>query len=121
MLKGVFQGENRAPRMSEQSCRLQVRVRSHCVEIIEIRLQGDIAGFYASYGSSASSLVVVDEPVCTSQPIQIGQEIAAIEIRPPVQDDNGLSPADFSPIKRCLIHRNAAFPRRCLAIALKGP
>jgi len=44
-----------------------------------------------------------------------------VEIRPAVQDDDGLPPPDFSRMERCLSDQNTAFARRRGPFGLQRP
>ena len=84
----------------------------HFIEIIDVGCKRNVLGHHLVRGSPTSPLVVVDEPECICQSIQIGQEIPMIEIRTAVEDDERLSPPDFSRIERCLSGLNTALARR---------
>ena len=48
----------------------------------------------------APALIVVDEAECIGQSIQVGQEIAVVEIRASVKDDDWRSLTDLSGVER---------------------
>ena len=115
MAQRVLQGKHRAPGVPEQCGRFQVKAPPHCVEIVEVGSEGDILGRHIISRSPAPPLVVIDEAEGGRQPVQIGQEIAVVEIGPAMKDDDGTALPDFASIERRLSGRNAAFARgRCL-------
>ena len=98
-----------------------MKVLPHLVEIVDVGCERDFLGQHLIRGSPTSPLVVVDEAECIRQSIQVGQEIAMVEIRPAVEDDDGLPLPDFSRIERRLPDRNTAFARCRGPLGLKRP
>ena len=81
----------------------------HHIEIVHFGGDRDFLRQHLICGSATPPLVVLDEAEGVRQSIQIGQEVAVIEIRAAVEDDDGLPLADIPTIERCPTHRNTAF------------
>ena len=78
--KRVFQRENRAPGVAEHCGRFQVKVPPYHVEILDVGGERHVLGLHRTRRFPTSPLVVVDEPECIRQSVQVGQEIAVVEI-----------------------------------------
>ena len=76
MSKRVLQGKNRAQECPSNAGD-QVKVLPHLVEIFDVGIERDFLGQHLISGSPTAPLVVVDEPECIRQSIQVGQEIGA--------------------------------------------
>ena len=84
-----IQSENRAPGVPQQRRRFQLKVLPHLVEIVDVGRERDVLGVNLIRRSPTSPLIVVDEPERIRQSIQVGQEIAVVEIGSAVEDDEG--------------------------------
>jgi hypothetical protein len=118
MAEGVFQGEDRAPGMAEQRWRLERIVLPHLVEVIDVGRDRHVLRPNAFRGSPAPPLIVVDELEPVLQLIQVGQEIAVVEIGPAVEDDNGLPMPDGSAVERGAPDPDASLERTCALAGL---
>ena len=65
-----------------------MKILPHLVEIVDVGCERYVLGLHMISRSPTSPLVVVDEAECIRQSIEVGQEIAVIEIGPAVEDDD---------------------------------
>ncbi len=105
----VLEGQDGAPGVPEQHRGVQPVELPHLVEVIEVQCERDVLRPHPVRGVPAAPLVVVDQPESVGQSIQLGQEIAVVEVGPTVQDDDGLTPADRSRVERGAGDRDAPF------------
>ncbi len=85
---------------------------SHPVQIADLACERDVLGLHAICGSPASPLVVVNEVVRIGQTIELGQEIAMVEIGAAMQDNDWLPLADLARIQIGLADRYSSFVRQ---------
>jgi hypothetical protein len=95
-----------------------LKVPPHFVDVVDVGYERDLLRPDTVPGLPTSSLVVVDEPECIRQSIEVWQEIGGIEIGSTVKDDHRLSPPDISSVKRRLSNRDTAFARGRAAAGL---
>lgn len=89
---GVLEREDGTPGVTEQRDRPFSDVGvAHVGEVLDLRCQRDVLGSHAVGGSSAPPLIVVDELEVVGEPVELGQEIRVVEVRSPVDHEDGES------------------------------
>ena len=111
----------RAPGVPEQGRRVSSKVLPHLVEVIHLGTERSVLWAHMIRGASPPPLIVVDEAERIFQSIQVGQEIAAVEVGPAVEDDDRWAGADFPQVQRRTADRDAAFDRVGAGLGLKSP
>jgi hypothetical protein len=83
----------------------------HPIDVLDIRRERDVLGSNAIRRPPAPALVVVDEVVRIGQPIEVGQQVSDVEIRAPVEYDDGRAVSDVSDVERRIADGDAALVR----------
>ncbi len=91
MAQRVLEGEDRPPRVPEHRRLFQVKAIPHPIDVLDVRRERDLLGSNAIRRLPAPALVVVDEVVRVGQPIEVGQQIADVEVRSAVEHDRRAS------------------------------
>ena len=76
----------------------------HAIQVIQVRHEGDVLRLNLVRRPTTPALIVVDEPEVILQSVEVGKQVAMVEIGSAVEDDNRFSIADRSDIKRRLIN-----------------
>src|SRR5262245_4149811 len=118
MASRVLQRENRSPGMAEHDRRIESEMFTNGIEIGHLGFERHVLRMNARGGLSAASLIVVDQTISIGEPIEIGHEIAMIEIRSAVQNDDRGSLADLARIQLCARDSYMAFMRAALSGAI---
>jgi hypothetical protein len=84
----------------EQRRGVQAKVVPHAIDVFDIGDERHVLGPNACRGAPPPALIVVDEAECVGESIQIGQEIAVVEIGTPMKDDDRRSLPNRSDIER---------------------
>ncbi len=91
----VLHGQERAPGVTQYRDGVEPEVPPQPVQIVDLGFNADGLGKDVRGGLAASSLVVVDQPKRTRQPIELGQQVVMVEVGSAVQNDEGSTGADF--------------------------
>ena len=94
--------------MPQDRDRAEPEVLPHRVRIGDVGFDADVFGPDALCGATASSLVVVDEAVGFGQTIELGEEIAVLEVGPAMEDEDWLPPSDLPVVETGGSDRDAA-------------
>src|SRR6188474_2641979 len=80
----------------------------HAIEIVQVRQQRDVIWIDVLRRLTASSLIVVNETKLITQSVEVGKEVAMIEVGTSVENDDRLSFPDDANIERCGINFDTA-------------
>jgi hypothetical protein len=117
--KRIFKGKHSAPGVPQQYHRVEVKILPNLLQICDVGCERDVFRVHTIGRSATPALVVVDEMERIGEAVQLGQQIAVVEIGPAMQDDDRLASADFSGIQFHASDRDAAFMRRGVPFAFK--
>jgi hypothetical protein len=105
--------------MPEQRRRIQPKVSSHPVDVIHVRRERHVLWPNVIRGSPTPPLIVVDEAEFILESIQLGQEIAVVEVWAAVKNDERLTTSDRSDMERRTADRDIEFARIRATLGLK--
>jgi len=119
MPKRVFKGKHSTPGVPQQYHGVEVKILSNLFYICDFGCERDVFGLHTIGGPAAPPLIVVDEMERIGQAVQVGHEIAVVEIRSTMEDDDFRTLPELSRIQLCVPNRDMAFTGHGAPLAFK--
>ena len=96
-----------------------MKILSNLLHICDVGCERDVIGLHAIGGPAAPSLIAVDEMERIGEAVQVGHEIAVVEIWSTMEDDDCRALPDYSGIQLRVPRRDMAFTGRGALLAFK--
>jgi hypothetical protein len=100
--------------MSEQRNPVEAETAPDAVEVVDLALHRDLDRRSDCERAASPSLVVVDDPAAFSEPVQLREQVAVVEVRATVHHHQRTSRAHLAHVKLSRTAPHQAIPRRPL-------